>query len=394
MSQRVLLIALFLGGSGMRIQLVGLGPLVPIIQADLGIPHAVAGLLTTIPVLCMAAAAIPASTIAARVSPRVGVAGSLAVLTIAGLARIVVPEPLWVLALTLPIGLAIGFGGAFLPLVAKRHLPLLPAQATGAYVAGFVLGSSFASAVATPLALLFDSWQAALAVLALVTLPILPLWLIGTPREEVFRSVGRRPAMPWRRPVAWLLVAPFGLQSMLFFGLVAWLPALYVELGYGNATGGFLLSILVTVGLPATLAMGWLGDRYLSRRFYLVLASVLSFVALVGLLVAPDLAVLWAISGGIGLGILFPVSLTLPLDVSNDPAEAGRYVGMVLTVGYVIAGLTPALLGGLRDVIGSFAGSLWVLVAASLVLLGVTTLISPTRLRAERGRRDPEADAA
>ncbi len=37
----------------MRPQILAIGPLLPLIRVDLGLPAGVAGLLTTIPVLCM-----------------------------------------------------------------------------------------------------------------------------------------------------------------------------------------------------------------------------------------------------------------------------------------------------------------------------------------------------
>ena len=53
MRRGALLAALFLGALALRPQLVGIGPLIPAIQLDLDTSHAVAGLLGTIPVLCM-----------------------------------------------------------------------------------------------------------------------------------------------------------------------------------------------------------------------------------------------------------------------------------------------------------------------------------------------------
>ena len=49
----LLLGALLLAAVALRPQLVGAGPLIPDIQDDLGVSHAVAGLVATIPVLCM-----------------------------------------------------------------------------------------------------------------------------------------------------------------------------------------------------------------------------------------------------------------------------------------------------------------------------------------------------
>lgn len=48
-----ILLALFVTTLTLRPQMVAVGPLLPLMRADLGLPAAVAGLLTTIPVLCM-----------------------------------------------------------------------------------------------------------------------------------------------------------------------------------------------------------------------------------------------------------------------------------------------------------------------------------------------------
>ena len=53
-------------GLALRPQIVGVGPLIPAIQDDLDISHAVAGLLSTIPVLCMGVFALPAPQVLAR----------------------------------------------------------------------------------------------------------------------------------------------------------------------------------------------------------------------------------------------------------------------------------------------------------------------------------------
>ena len=60
MRRAPLLVALFLAALALRPQLVGIGPLLPPIQDDLDVTHAVAGLLGTIPVLCMGLFAPPA----------------------------------------------------------------------------------------------------------------------------------------------------------------------------------------------------------------------------------------------------------------------------------------------------------------------------------------------
>lgn len=392
--QGALLVSLFVGGLAMRLQLVSIGPLVPRLSDDLASPHAITGLLVTLPVMCMAIVAIPASMVADRFGPVRGVTFCLVLLATAGALRSIAPEPVSILALTIPIGLAIGLGGSLLPIVAKERLPAVPAASTGAYVTGFVLGSAVASATAVPLADALGSWRGPLLLFAGLGAVLFALWGASfrdrppSPRRPI-----RLPRPPWRRPVAWLIVIVFGLQSLIFFALVAWMPAFYVEHGWRDQDAGLALSLLITVGLPASMVMGAVGDRGGSRRGYLVAASIFTVVGVAGMNVLPDPGFVWALVVGLGLGMLFPLSLTLPLDVAGDPARASGYVGLTLAAGYFLSSVAPFLLGALRDATGSFAASLPVVVVLAAVLVAVCLLASPERLATERAaaRESPSA---
>src|SRR5207342_714917 len=69
--------ALFLAGLALRPQIVGVGPLIPEIQDDLDTSHALAGLLGTIPVLCMGLFAPVAGYLAGRIGTGVSIAAAL-----------------------------------------------------------------------------------------------------------------------------------------------------------------------------------------------------------------------------------------------------------------------------------------------------------------------------
>jgi CP family cyanate transporter-like MFS transporter len=383
--QAGLLVSLFLGGLAMRLQLVSIGPLVPRLSADLAIPAAVTGLLVTLPVMCMAVVAVPASIVADRLGPVRGVTICLALMAAVGALRALAPVPGWIIALTIPIGLAIGLGGSLLPIVAKERLPSVPAASTAAYVTGFVLGSTVASAGAVPLAEAAGSWRGPLLLFALLGGVLFVLWVgsfrgrAPSPRRPV-----RLPRPPWKRPIAWLIVLLFGLQSLIFFALVAWMPAFYVEHGWPDRDAGLALSALISVGLPASLLIGAIGDRIGSRRGLLVAASLFTLAGVAGMNVLPDPGFLWAATVGLGLGMLFPLSLTLPLDVAGDPARAAGYVGLTLGAGYFLSSIAPFMLGALRDVTGSFAASLPLVAALAAVLVILSVLTSPERLARER----------
>jgi CP family cyanate transporter-like MFS transporter len=110
-------------------------------------------------------------------------------------------------------------------------------------------------------------------------------------------------------------------------------------------------------------------------------------VALVGIIVAPTLAYGWIAILGLALGAVFPLVLTLPLDVTDDPGQVGSVAALMLFGGYILSSLGPFILGAARDVTGDFGASLWLLVAIGVVLIGCCTLLSPDRLR--RGIRRP-----
>ena len=60
---------LFVASLAMRPQILAIGPLLPLMREDLGLSAGVAGLLTTIPVLCMGLFAPVGPRLAARSEP-------------------------------------------------------------------------------------------------------------------------------------------------------------------------------------------------------------------------------------------------------------------------------------------------------------------------------------
>jgi CP family cyanate transporter-like MFS transporter len=374
--------ALFLVAMALRPQILAIGPLLPLIRADLELPASVAGLLTTIPVLCMGIFAPVGPMLAARLGPRSALTACLAIIIGFGAARAAAPDVLTLLLATLGIGVGIGLAGAIPSMVVSQRLATRPALGTGAYAGGIVLGSTIAAAVAVPLAGGAD-WRRALLLLSLASIGALVAWLLlvrthggGTPlRRQV-------PRLPWRSVTGWVLVAVFGLQSVLFYGVVAWLPNAFVERGWSAADAGALVAVFNGVGLITTVGVPLVADRFGARRPQLLGASLVAVVALVGIILVPAAALAWVAVLGLGLGIVFPLVLTLPLDVADDPGQVGAVAGLMLMGGYALSSLAPFVLGAARDVTGDFATSLWLLVVVAVVLVAGCTMLSPARLRA------------
>src|SRR3954470_22843110 len=124
------LLPLFLVGLVLRPQIVGVGPLQPRIEDDLGVSHAVAGLLPTIPVLCMGVFAPLAPPLLRRYGSGAAVGVSLAVVGLVGMLRAIVPGAPLVLLATIPLGIGIAVAGTLLPVVVKEKLPRRPTFGT------------------------------------------------------------------------------------------------------------------------------------------------------------------------------------------------------------------------------------------------------------------------
>jgi CP family cyanate transporter-like MFS transporter len=393
--QGAALAALFLAAFALRPQLIGVGPLLPEIQDDLEVSHAVAGLLVTIPVVCMGLFAPPGPLLAARLGSRAALALCLVTVTCFGALRAVAPDAALVLLLTLPIGIVMGLSGTLMAVVVKERFPALPAFATGIYATGLVLGSASASFAAVPLADAAGGWRASLLLFAAVSAAMLVAWLLLVRAPAARQRVAALPRLrdlPLRSPVAWALCAVFAAEGFTFYGITAWLPDAFVERGWSEGEAGALLGVVLAVGLPFGLLIPYAADRAGSRRLYLTSSAALLALSTAGIAAFPEGAWLWAALIGAALGALFPLILTLPLDVADASHDVGAAAGMMLGVGYLFSATAPLALGAVRDATGSFDASLWLLVVFAVTSLAATLPLSRARLR--RGIRPPVVPSA
>jgi len=375
--------ALLLAGFAMRPQHASIGPLIPLIRADLGIDYAVAGLLATIPVACFGLFALPAPEVARRIGARAAIGICIAIAGAFGIAR-ALAGPEWLLVvLTVPLGIGMGLGTSLLPVLVKERYSGRPAGATGMYTNGLQAGTGAVAAVAVPLALLLGGWRESLIAISIVILLLAVLWFVLVPPLPTTPGAVRPPRAPWpiRRGIVWAVAVLFGLRAIVFQGLTTWLPSIYVEQGWSVSAAAFLLVVIQLVGIPVTTVSTWLADRVGSRQAYLSFAGVSLVAGLVGMLAFPAIGIVWVLAVAVALGLLFPLTMTLPLDIAGRKEDVAPISSMMFGVGYLIAALSPVTLGLIRDVTGSFQGSIAALAVAAVGILVMSLLFSPARLR-------------
>src|SRR4029453_19275700 len=92
---------------------------------------------------------------------------------------------------------------------------------------------------------------------------------------------------PWRDWQAWIAAAFFAAQGLVYYLLVAWLPAIYGEAGATGAATAGLVTVFNAVTLPTMLLAPAWSDRLQRRRPPTVLAGLALLVGVVGLLTLP-----------------------------------------------------------------------------------------------------------
>jgi CP family cyanate transporter-like MFS transporter len=376
-----LLVGLLLVALNLRPAISSVPPVLETIRQDLGLGRAFLGLLTTIPVLCMSIFALVAPKISGRIGAERAVLWAVVLIGAAVAGRLAAGQPGVLFGTTLLAGVGIAVAQSILPAVVKGWFPDRAALVTGLYTVGITGGLALAALATVPIErTLGGFWPGALAAWSLLAAVAAVFWLPLTSRaQSVPRPEGahERTRLPWRSGRAWSVALFFGAESCLFFSSLTWVAPLYVDRGLDEGHAGLLLAVFALVRVPSAFLFPALADRTGDRRPWLALTLILATFGFCAAGLVPLAAPLvWVVVLGLGVGGLFPLALTLPLDYSANAEEAGRLTAMTFFVGYVGAAVGPVAVGALRDATGGYAVPF-----VALAALGVGMLVASLRFR-------------
>jgi MFS transporter, CP family, cyanate transporter len=382
---RWLAVAIFLVALNLRAALASLPPLVRTIQDDLGLSAATAGLLTTLPVLCMGLFAPAAQRLAHRVGREATVAWALASILAGLLLRLAGEVLALLMASTMLVGVGIALSGTVLPGIVKQFYRSRSGAVTGLYLLAMMVGATAASALTVPLADQLGSWQASLAVWAVPAALGLAAWLpvvrAVNDHDEPSGPPVRRDPMPWRSTTAWLLAVYLAMQSFGFYSQLAWIPPSYEALGWSAREAGLLLAVWSIVQLVTAVGGPALADRVRDRRVLVALALGLSASGLLGVVVAPTAAPwLWVSLLGLGQGAGFALGLVKLVDYAPTPAASARLSALVFLLSYSVASTGPVVFGAVHDLTDSFRAPYLLLLGVVAVQLTLVPRLRPGRL--------------
>lgn len=213
----LLLLGLILVALNLRPALSSLAPLLADVSQSLGLSAAKAGLLTTLPVLCLGLFAPLAPVLARRFGAERVVLGILLTLAAGIILRSLVGE-VGLFAGSLLAGASIGVIGVLLPGIVKRDFPKKAGAMMGVYTMALCLGAALAAGATVPLSKAFgDSWNIGLGFWALPALVAMLFWLPQVGQKHGAHHVAYRVKGLLRDPLAWQVTLYMGLQSSLSY---------------------------------------------------------------------------------------------------------------------------------------------------------------------------------
>ena len=184
----------------------------------------------------------------------------------------------------------------------------------------------------------------------------------------------------WRSAVAWQVSLIMATQGLTYFMLVTWLPTIEVSMGVDPVTAGWNSFLYQIVGIAAGLGVTPFMRRRSDHRAVGVVISLLLIVAVLGMLLAPGLLVLWLVVAGLSGGSSLVLALALVGERSPSAADAGRLSGMAQSVGYLLAAAGPWGAGLLFAATGSWTYPLLAVIAVAGVQLVLSLMAGRDRL--------------
>ena len=352
----------------LRTLIASLPPLLPDIRDDLGLSATVAGLLTTLPVVCFGAFAPVLPRLARRVSLE-RILASCGVVTIVAAALRGTGTAAALFAASLLAGISVAIAQGALPILIRTRFAASTGRLMGAYSMALPLGATLAAAVAVPLShLLGDSWPRSLAFWLVPAIPATLVWLAMARRSGTVLA-GPPPQPLHLDPLAWTVALYFGAQSAGFYAGLAWIPEILVSKGYSETTAGALQAVNSLVSMGPALLVPILAARLGHQLVILVAVVAAASLGIVGLLVAPGAAIVWVALIGAGQGGMLGLALILPVLRARTAESVASLTAMALCVGYLVAAAGPWILGLAHDLSGAWTVPLVALLVITLIQL-------------------------
>lgn len=390
-TQKILfLIALFWLAMVLRSIIATLPPVLPTVQQELHLSNELAGATTTIPLVCFGVFAFITPSIQKRIGITAAMTLALTLITLGTLVRIF-PFTAVLIFSTFCIGIGTALTNVLFPVTLRAHYPNKIAFAMGVFTVLINIGSGL-GAISTPyLVSLGFSWNAALSIWSIPSILVIFFWLLShskvvnpavhgavndsgnyivpdgdeermTPTR--FLSFGTLVRMP----LAWTIAGFMGIQGLIYYNLMTWLPTIFENTGFDSRMSSVLFGIFNTIALVGSV----IGPRITISKNYKLVSAVFYGIYILSALCFPlggYLAIGASVVAGICQGVTYTMGLTL---IASQPDESivPSISAFSQGFGYILAAIGPIMIGGLYSLFDNW----WVPILSVVVAMVLNCL--------------------
>ncbi|KRN02791.1 transport protein [Levilactobacillus senmaizukei DSM 21775 = NBRC 103853] len=379
--RRWFLIGMMLIAANLRLPITIIPPLLPAIEHDLGLPSSMAGLITSIPLVTFAICSPIIVKIAQRWGNELTVFVLFTLLVIGSYVRII-PTTLALFLGTFLVGIGIDSGNVLVPALIKDHLPTQLRLGMSLYTLSMLLVGAIGTAVAG-LLISHTSFAVTQGLLATIGIIALVAWIPNLRANQRDTAPGHPLERPhyhsvWTQRQGWRITLFFGLQSLVYYAIITWLPAILTTHGVSTIAASNLLTLLQLSGLPLSFMVPLLYGR---RHGVTILLSVMSLgyvVAPLSLLIPTQSLVLLTITAliiGFGSGAAFNLAILFFTEKTTNPYQTAAVSGMAQSAGYLLAAFGPLVFGFIHGFTQSWVLVLGIMAACAVALTATGVLI-------------------
>lgn len=382
------LILLWLAGVALRLTILALPPVLHAVEVEFRLRGLDIGILTAIPSLFFALAALPGAALIGRFGAVPSLLAGLLINALGAAARGFTGDVIGLELATCVMCLGVAIMQPAMPTLVRSWTPARVGLGSATYTCGLLCGEVLPILwpFAPDLPVIGGGWRAVLFQWSLPVLATAVVIAISQPRPAPkLNSRATRTWPNWRNRSIWKVGLLLGAVNASYFGLNGFLPGWLSKAGGASVIQPALLA-LNAAQIPASLLMMVFVERLALRRGGYVVAGSLVLAGSVGLATGPvSLAVPFAAVAGFSLGCLLTMALALPpLTVAAE--EVPGFSAAVFTVSYTTAVLTALLTGLLENSGPSRWTSILPIAAAALAVVAIgATMRRPGRKRRSDG---------
>ena len=342
---------LWLGGVALRLTILAVPPVIPLIHDDLHMSATQVGILTGLPQLLFACAAVPGSLLIASLGVKAAMVTGLAICAAGGALRGAFNDIGWLYAMTIAMAGGVAIMQVTMPTAVRAWAPQKIGFATAVYTNGLLIGEILPVALMIPLTLpLVGTWQRGFVFWSVPVVVIALLVLVLA--RPTAAAVRRRWWPDWHDPLTWRLGVMFGCANAMYFASNAFLPDFLTSRGEGELISAALGALNIGQ-LPASFVLLAVAGRLERAAWPYIVAGLLCTLGAAGIvfgsgwwmIVAAASLIGCAAAGVLILGLALPPLLSAPDDVH-------RLTAAMFTISYSCAVIIPVLSGVLWDLTG------------------------------------------